>query len=103
MANMMKIDHIALSVDDPKAAAKWYCENFGAELLYSDDTWAFIQFENIKMAFVVPEQHPEHFAFLVDSFDEDDKVNEHRDGSISVYKQDPWGNSFELIKYAEKK
>ena len=83
---MMKIDHIALSVDDPKAAAKWYCENFGAELLYSDDTWAFIQFENIKI-----------------SFDKEDKVNEHRDGSISVYKQDPWGNSFELIKYAEKK
>ena len=55
------------------------------------------------MAFVVPEQHPEHFAFLVDCFDKDDKVNEHRDGSISVYKQDPWGNSFELIKYAEKK
>ena len=48
MANMMKIDHIALSVDDPKAAAKWYCENFGAELLYSDDTWAFIQFQNIS-------------------------------------------------------
>ena len=80
---MMKIDHIALSVDDPKAAAKWYCENFGAELLYSDDTWAFIQFENIKMAFVVPEQHPQHFAFLVDSFDKDEKVNE--DDIVSLF------------------
>ena len=98
----MRIDHIALSVADPQAAAKWYCEKFKAELLYCDDTWAFIQFENIKMAFVVPEQHPEHFAFLVESFEEGEKVNHHRDGTTSVYKKDPWGNSFELIKYPEK-
>ena len=99
----MKIDHIALQVENPQSTAQWYCDNYGARMLYVDATWAFIEFDNIKMAFVVPEQHPQHFAFLVDSFEDGESVNEHRDGSISVYKQDPWGNSFELIKYPEKK
>ena len=31
---MKKIDHIAHQVDDPRKAAEWYCENFGAEALY---------------------------------------------------------------------
>ena len=99
----MKIDHIALKSDNPRQSAEWYCDNFEATMLYADDSWALIEFENIKMAFVVPEQHPEHFAFLVDSFELGEKINEHRDGSLSVYKQDPWGNSYELIKYPEKK
>ncbi len=38
--------------DDPQAASAWYIENFGAALLYADDSWDFIEFENIKLAFV---------------------------------------------------
>ena len=49
----MKIDHIAIVVDNPREAAEWYIQNFGAEFLYADDTWGFVQFENIKLAFVV--------------------------------------------------
>ncbi len=99
---MTKIDHIALVVDEPKLAAKWYQFNFNAELLYADDTWAFIEFENIKMAFVKKGQHPQHFAFEVDGFSEDDVIKTHRDGSRSVYKKDPWGNIYELICYKEE-
>jgi len=95
----MKIDHIALQVESPKVAAEWYRDNFDAEILYADDTWSFVQFENIKIAFVVKEQHPEHIAFEVDSFEEGDRVKKHRDGTISVYKRDPFGNIYELIKY----
>ena len=92
----VKVDHIAIQVEDPRAAAEWYTENFGAALLYVDDTWGFVEFENIKLAFVVKRQHPAHFAFEVDELAEG-KL--HRDGSKSVYKRDPWGNIYELVKY----
>ena len=99
----MKIDHIALQVEDPKKAATWYQENFGATILYADSTWSFVQFKNIKLAFVVKKQHPSHIAFEVEEFEEGEVVKEHRDGSKSVYKKDPFGNIYELIKYKEDK
>ena len=95
----MKIDHVAIQVDNPRAASEWYATRFNGETLYADDTWAFVQFGNTKLAFVVPSQHPAHFAFEVSNFDKEDKVKSHRDGSQSVYKKDPWGNIYELVKY----
>lgn len=94
----MKVDHIAIQVEDPREAVEWYINNFGAELLYVDDTWGFIEFENIKLAFVVKKQHPAHYAFEVEELD-GGKL--HRDGTVSVYKADPWGNIYELIKYPD--
>ena len=55
-----------------------------------------MKFENVKLAFVVKTQHPAHFAFEVDEL-EGGKL--HRDGSRSVYRKDPWGNIYELVKY----
>lgn len=92
----LRIDHVAIQVEDPREAAAWYVDNFNADLLYVDDTWGFLQFENVKLALVVKTQHPAHFAFEVDEL-EDGKL--HRDGSKSVYKKDPWGNIYELVKY----
>ena len=100
----MKVDHIALVVDEPALAAKWYEFNFNAELLYTDDSWALVEFENIKLAFVKKGTHPPHFAFEVDDFETaKDKAKTHRDGSKSVYKSDPWGNIYELINYEYEK
>lgn len=96
---MKKVDHIALIVENTKEAAEWYSEQFAAEVLYVDDTWAFVELENIKIAFLTKGLHPAHFAFEVDKFDETDVVKKHRDGSLSAYKKDPWGNIYELIKY----
>ena len=92
----VKVDHIAIQVDDPSAAAEWYVDNFSAELIYSDDTWGIVQFENVKLAFVVKSQHPPHFAFEKPDLEEGTL---HRDGSISQYRKDPWGNIYELVKY----
>ena len=97
----MKLDHIAIVVDNPAEAADWYISNFDATMIYADETWAFVQLDNIKLAFVVKTQHPPHFAFEVDSFEEGDKVKKHRDDSESVYKRDPWGNIYELVKYPD--
>lgn len=98
----MKLDHIALQVKDPIKAAEWYQENFDAKIIYKDETWSFVEFDNVKLAFVVKNQHPMHIAFEVESFGED-KPKKHRDGSSSVYKRDPFGNIYELIKYKEEK
>jgi len=96
----MKIDHIALQVDDIAEAVNYYRE-YGSKVLYQDETWAFLQFDNIKLAFVVKTQHPAHIAFEVNDFSESDKVKLHRDSTTSVYKRDPWGNIYELIKYPQ--
>ena len=93
------IDHIAIQSDDPRGLAAWYESEFGAEVLYLDDTWAFLQFQNIKLAIVHKQQHPAHIAFEVSSFLESDVVKSHRDGSFSSYRKDPDGNIYELIKY----
>tara|TARA_A100001011_G_scaffold390641_1_gene474518 strand:+ start:2998 stop:3300 length:303 start_codon:yes stop_codon:yes gene_type:complete len=98
----MNVDHIALVVESPEGAAAWYQEQFGCEILYADATWSFVQFDNIKIAFVVKEQHPRHVAFRVDEFTLGDKTKMHRDGTESVYKTDPWGNILEMIKYPGK-
>ena len=97
-----RLDHIALIVDNPQEAADWYINQFGGSLLYCDKTWAFVQLDNIKLAFVMKGLHPAHFAFKVDDFDEGETIKEHRDNTLSVYKKDPWGNIYELIKYPEK-
>jgi catechol-2,3-dioxygenase len=96
----MKIDHIAFQVDNPSLAAEWYSKNFDAKIVYSDETWSFIEFENIKMAFVMQDQHPVHIAFEDPNLKNGKK---HRDGSVSIYKKDPFGNFYEIIKYPEKK
>jgi len=97
---MGKIDHIALVAEEPTLAANWYEGRFGAEILYCDDTWSLIKFENIKIAFVKKGTHPAHIAFQVENFDGiEGKAKSHRDGSRSVYKSDPWGNIYELINY----
>ena len=100
---MNKIDHIALTTPEPQKAAKWYCEQFGGRLLYSDETWAMVQFDNIKLAFVIKTQHPAHIAFEVSEFDVGERTKKHRDGTTSVYKSDPWKNIYELIQYGDKK
>jgi hypothetical protein len=99
---MKAIDHIALSVDSPAEAANWYISQFAGHILYCDDTWSFVQFKNIKIAFIKKGTHPPHFAFEVDDFSAEDIVKEHRDKTLSAYKKDPWGNVYELIKYPEE-
>ena len=43
----MKIDHIALQVNDIKESVEYY-KDYGASIIHQDDTWAFLQFDNIK-------------------------------------------------------
>ena len=95
---MDRIDHIAVAVTDISAALNWYRANFELNTIYSDESWALIEFENVRLALVLPEQHPPHFAVEKDNLKEFEPLNSHRDGTKSVYIDDPWGNVIELIE-----
>ena len=97
---MKRIDHVAITVDNVKESVDWYVQNHGCSTIYCDDTWAMLQFENIKLALVVDDEHPFHIAFEVK--DPGIESTLHRDGSISRYIKDPSGNSIELIKYPQE-
>ena len=100
MKTFRRIDHVALVVSDTVAAAKWYSENYGGEIEYLDSSWSLVSFENTKIAFVLKEEHPHHIAFETKDL-KDGKL--HRDGSISIYKSDPWGNVIEIVDYKNEK
>lgn len=96
----MKIDHIAVQVDDIYEACEWYYTNFRANVLYFDETWAILEFDNVKLALTLPEKHPNHFAVEVELENYPLlEFKEHRDGSKFYYFEDPWGNCLELINY----
>lgn len=96
---MNRVDHIAIVVENTVDAANWYAENYGAKIEYTDDSWSLVSFSNVKLAFVLEGEHPPHFAFEDHGLSEG---NEHRDGSVSVYKEDPWGNVIEIVNYRKQ-
>ena len=104
----LPIDHVAVPAHDIAKSAEWYATHFGAEVLYQDQTWAFLRMGPVKLALVTPTQHPPHVALRVD----DDRlaalartagreIDSHRDGTKGVYLKDPDGNAVELICYPE--
>ncbi len=95
----MKIDHVAINVSNIATSVSWYQQNFQAEILYQDETWAMLGMGQVKLALTLKSQHPPHIAFCVDKFDTSDVIKEHRDGSKYVYKSDPDGNIVELLSY----
>ncbi len=97
----MKLDHIAINVQDIKRSLKWYTKNFQTKILYQDDTWALLRIAETKIALTMTEQHKPHIGFRVDNlldFDREE-VKRHRDGSRYVYREDPDGNVIEWVCY----
>jgi catechol 2,3-dioxygenase-like lactoylglutathione lyase family enzyme len=90
------VDHIAVAVSDVKGTVDWYLKNFSCKVAYQDETWALLEFANIRVAFVLPNQHPPHFALLRDPAAYGEPKT-HRDGTRSVYLNDPSGNSIEVL------
>jgi catechol 2,3-dioxygenase-like lactoylglutathione lyase family enzyme len=93
-----RIDHFAIAVDEIDGAVAWYTRQFRSRVVYQDDTWALLEFANVKLAFVVPTQHPPHIGFLSPEAAKHGKLEHHRDGTRSVYISDPWGNRIELLE-----
>jgi len=97
MAQLDLIDHIAIPVEDVASAVAWYTSKFHCEISYQDDTWAFLEFGNIKLALVIPSQHPAHIAFASPDAGKFGELKLHRDGTRSCYVKDPSGNSVEIL------
>ncbi len=95
---MDKIRHIAVQIEDVKSAVDWYREQFDVEVTYQDETWAMLKFDNISLAIVVPGQHPPHFAIENEQAEKYGELTTHRDGTASIYINDPFGNAVEIIK-----
>jgi len=96
----MKLHHIALSVADITIAVKWYVETLDADVAYQDETWALLDVENTSIALVLPSQHPPHMAFESLDAEKYGELTTHRDGTESVYVNDPFGNTVEFLKPA---
>ena len=92
-----RIHHVAIPVKNISRAVDWYSVRFKCEVEYQDQSWALLAFQNIKLAFVHPEQHPAHIAFESDDLELYGKPKLHRDGTRSVYIKDSEDNEVELL------
>ena len=95
---MDRINHLAVPVTSISDAVKWYCDSFSCNITYEDDTWALLDFENISLALVLPEQHPSHFAVEREDAEKFGSLTLHRDETKSVYIEDPWNNNLEIMQ-----
>ncbi|MCR9245985.1 MAG: VOC family protein [bacterium] len=91
------LHHVAVQVEDIGKAAEWYRSVLGCEIEYQDQTWAMLALANMRLALVIPEQHPPHFCVTRDDATKFGELTTHRDGTKSVYIKDPWGNSIEVL------
>lgn len=94
------LHHVAIVVDDIAAAVQWYTERFRCRVEHTDDTWAMLGFDNVRLALVVGSQHPPHIAFASPQASHWGDLATHRDGSRSIYARDPSGNTVEILDAA---
>ena len=102
----MKFDHVAVTVPTEsmmKNNVKWYRDQYNAKVIYQDATWSLLLVGGVKVAFVLPEQHPPHIAFRIDEDqraslgDSGHEFKKHRDGSESCYIKDLCSNHLEFL------
>ena len=64
--SMFEMDHVAIPCPDIARGVDFYVQNFGAQVLYQDATWAFLRMGQGKLALVTPIQPPPHVALRLD-------------------------------------
>lgn len=97
MTELNAIDHVAVPVTDVGSAVEWYRKTFRCEVTYQDETWALLKFANIRLALVIPAQHPPHIGFVSPDAERFGTLKTHRDGTRSCYVKDPAGNDVEVL------
>ena len=105
----MRFDHVAQQVPDIGEAVAWQLQAVpGSRVLHQDPSWALVESAGVKLAFVLPDQHPPHIAYRVD----DDELERlaarhgatiavHRDATRSFYLEGPGSLQTEVISYPE--
>ena len=102
-----QFDHAAQVVPDIAAAVQWYIDAIpGVTILYQDASWAFIEAQGAKLAFVLKDQHPNHLAWRVSAAELEEmarrlgkEIAPHRDKTRSFYLEAPGGQSIEIITF----
>jgi hypothetical protein len=103
----VRFDHIAHQVPDIAEAVAWQRDLVpDTRVMYQDDTWALVDSGGAKLAFVMPDQHPNHLAYRVDDAVLDEMaaargaaIALHRDGTRSIYVHGPGALCIEVISY----
>jgi hypothetical protein len=103
----VRFDHIAHQVPDIAEAVAWQQELIpGTRVIYQDATWALVESGGAKLAFVTPEQHPNHIAYRVDeptleriAAQRGEPIALHRDRTRSIYVRGPGALCVEIIAY----
>ena len=100
------VDHIALRVSDLAVAEEWYTSQLDGEVTFRDPKYIRMKLSNTNIALIDEKHYPyPHFGILVEKKEnladlEGIRV-EHRDGTVGVYVNDPFGNYLEYIWYSE--
>jgi len=127
--NRIRLEHVAINVEDPAAMAKWYCENLGMKVVRkgpSPVNMRFISDSGGNMMLELYNNPPDavpdypsmdplllHIAFMVDDVKAITKkliaagatvavdVNVTPGGDELVILRDPWGVPIQFLKRAE--
>ena len=105
----MQFDHVAQQVPDIAEAIEWQRSTVpGTRVLHQDPTWGLVESGGVKIAFVLPEQHPPHLAFRVDAEELERlaaangaTIATHRDATRSIYLVGPGSLQTEIIHYPD--
>lgn len=94
-----QFDHVAIQVKDIQVSEQWYLEKYkNTTVIYSDETWAMLEVDGVKIALVLGDSHPPHLAIRQTSQPPAD-AKRHRDMTYYIYDSDPDGNVIERIWY----
>ena len=101
---MYTVDHIAIRVSDLDVAQEWYEKMLGAELQFKDRYYRRMLLNNTSLALIDENRYPnDHIGVLVENIDDLPNVGtkiHHRDGTVGVYVEDPFGHVVEYIWYS---
>jgi hypothetical protein len=106
----VQFDHVAQQVPDIAEAVEWQLRTVpGTVVLHQDATWAMVESGGARLAFVLPDQHPDHVAYRVEAESLEALAAEHgvpiathRDATRSIYLEGPGSLSTEIIAYPDR-
>lgn len=127
--NRIRLEHVAINVEDPAAMAKWYCENLGMKIIRKGPSPANMRFISdaggnmmLELYNNPPDAVPDypsmnplslHIAFMVDDVKSITKkliaagamvavdMNVTPAGDELIILRDPWGVPIQFLKRAE--
>ena len=96
-AGLDAVDHVALTGGNLAEALAWYTGRLRCSVVYQDDSWALLEFANLRLALMAERRHPPHVGLVRADAEAFGTLQAHRDGARSVYLTDPAGNSVEIL------